>query len=117
MGIFNDWNQMIDNLTEETAPAFQEEYYTKEEQVYKDILAAPDEVISGKLSDLAEKYGFSNPMFAGFMEGINDSLKNSYDLPKLKINSAIKLVVDFEKLYFNMLEAKATWLYQLPHSG
>ena len=114
MGIFNDWNQMIDKLDEQTAPAFQEEYYTKEEKVYKDILAKPEEVISGKLSDLAERYAFTNPMFAGFMEGINDSLKTSYDLPKLKINSAIKLDVDFEKLYFNMLEAKASWLYQLP---
>ena len=35
------------------------------------------------------------------------------NVEKLKEDSKIKLDVDLEKLYFNMLEAKAKWLYTL----
>ncbi|MFR4008876.1 MAG: SEC-C metal-binding domain-containing protein [Christensenellales bacterium] len=52
-------------------------------------------------------------IFAGFMDGINDSLNHPYDLEKLTEDSEIVLDVDFEKLYFNMLAAKAPWLYEL----
>ena len=29
-------------------------------------------------------------------------------------NTAVKIEIDPEKLYYNMVEAKATWLYELP---
>ncbi len=50
----------------------------------------------------------------GFLDGINDSLTDSLDLDKIEESSNISLKIDFEKLYFNMLEAKADYLYNLP---
>ncbi len=50
----------------------------------------------------------------GFLDGINDSLTNTLDLDKIEESSNISLKIDFEKLYFNMLEAKADYLYNLP---
>ena len=50
----------------------------------------------------------------GFVDGINDSLNNSYDLETLDENTELILDVNLEKLYFNMLEAKANYLYTLP---
>ena len=47
------------------------------------------------------------------MDGINTSLEKEVDLDKLKESSSVSLKVDFEKLYYNMLEAKAKWLYTL----
>ena len=51
--------------------------------------------------------------FLGFLDGINTSLKQELDLESLESSTAISLDVDFEKLYFNMLDAKADWLYRL----
>ena len=51
--------------------------------------------------------------FLGFLDGINTSLKQELDLESLESSTAISLDVDFEKLYFNMLDAKADWLYHL----
>ena len=36
------------------------------------------------------------------------------DLDLLTEDSNIKLEIDFEKLFYNMLDAKAHWLYNLP---
>ena len=51
--------------------------------------------------------------FIGFLDGINTSLKQELDLESLESGTVISLDVDFEKLYFNMLDAKADWLYHL----
>ena len=51
--------------------------------------------------------------FTGFLDGINSSLTEELDLENLTEESNIKLSIDFEKLYYNMLAAKADWLYNL----
>jgi uncharacterized protein YecA (UPF0149 family) len=50
----------------------------------------------------------------GFLDGINDSLKEALKLEELDEASSIALDIDLEKLYYNMLAAKAEWLYSLP---
>ena len=50
----------------------------------------------------------------GFIDGVNSSLKTEIDTKNLKEDSLVKLDVDYEKLYYNMLDAKAEWLYSLP---
>ena len=52
--------------------------------------------------------------FTGFLDGINTSLKKELDLESIKPTTKLSLEVDLEKLYFNMLNAKADWLYNLP---
>lgn len=51
----------------------------------------------------------------GFLDGINESLKG-YENPieTMDENTAVKIEIDPEKLYYNMVEAKATWLYSFP---
>lgn len=68
---------------------------------------------SGELSGLAETFGMDEVTFIGFLDGINTSLKQEIDLESLESSTVISLDVDFEKLYFNMLDAKADWLYHL----
>ena len=50
----------------------------------------------------------------GFIDGINDSLKNQYDLETLEADSKLELDINLETLYYNMLDAKAEYLYTLP---
>ena len=66
------------------------------------------------MEELAKEFGMETVVFCGFMDGINESLKSGYDVEALEETSEVKLDVDFEKLYYNMLEAKAKWLYTLP---
>lgn len=51
--------------------------------------------------------------FVGFLDGINSSLKKEIKLDSLKSGSKVTLDIDFEKLYYNMLDCKAEWLYTL----
>ena len=50
----------------------------------------------------------------GFIDGINDSLKNQYDLETLEADTKLELDINLETLYYNMLDAKAEYLYTLP---
>ena len=111
--LYDQWDEMINNLPDDEKEAFGNQYYDLEQAVYEAILQEPESTISGTFEELAERFGFDQVWFAGFMDGINESLKKSYDLKKLKPKSAISLDVDFEKLYFNMLDAGATWLSSL----
>ena len=50
----------------------------------------------------------------GFIDGINDSLIQSIVLEETEADTVIDCKIDFERLYFNMLDAKADYLYELP---
>ena len=51
----------------------------------------------------------------GFLDGINDSLKGYQNpIDTMEEDTAVKIEIDPEKLYYNMVEAKADWLYNLP---
>ena len=113
MSLYSDWRNYLENLTDDQAEGFQHDYYEQEEKLYQKLLAQYPEKIEGTFQELTEKYEFKPMIFAGFMDGINDSLNNPYKLEDLKEDTKIVLDVDFEKLYANMLEAKAPRLYNL----
>jgi uncharacterized protein YchJ len=53
-------------------------------------------------------------IFAGFLDGIQTSLETRIDLTDLAEDTDLEFLIDFEKLYWNMNDAKAEWLYNLP---
>ena len=83
-------------------------------EIYKDLLAKHTEAQKTTVAEFAKKYDTTEEFIMGFVDGINESLKNTYDLETLTANDEITLDIDLEKLYFNMLEAKAEYLYNLP---
>ena len=52
--------------------------------------------------------------FAGFLDGISTSLESEMDLESLEESSEVDAVIVWDKLYYNMLNAKADWLYNIP---
>jgi uncharacterized protein YecA (UPF0149 family) len=116
MSLFENWRSTAYNSEqdEKEQKKFWEDYFEKEESVYEKLLSNPKEVVEGTVKELAEKYGLDTEMFIGFMDGINDSLINQMELESMEESSNVKLEIDFEKLYYNMLAAKAEWLYSLP---
>ncbi|WP_202709963.1 SEC-C metal-binding domain-containing protein [Sporosalibacterium faouarense] len=115
MSLFEEWKELAySERTEEEYNKFWSEYLPKEQSNYETILENKDEVIEGTLKELAEKFDMDSTTFTGFLDGINTSLTEELDIDNLTEESIIKLSVDFEKLYYNMLDAKADWLYSLP---
>ncbi|MGI6161172.1 MAG: SEC-C metal-binding domain-containing protein [Christensenellales bacterium] len=114
MSVYSKWTELaqIERAPKEHKE-FWQSYFDAEQGVYEKLLEQHQTVVSGKLSELAERFEMDIVIFTGFMDGINTSLKKEYDLEKLKESTAISLDLDFEKLYYNMLEAKAEWLYNL----
>jgi SEC-C domain protein len=89
-------------------------YFLIEKGIYEQILAEPDKVISCTVAELADKYGTDIETITGFLDGINDSLKEANLIETMEESTPIKIEIDPEKLYYNMVEAKADWLYNLP---
>ena len=52
-------------------------YFNIEKNIYEQLLENPDEIVSGTVKELAEKYGQDVMTMVGFLDGINDSLKGS----------------------------------------
>lgn len=77
-------------------------------------MAQPSDIVKGTVKELAEKYNMELKYMVGFLDGINDSLKEPNPIEDMTEDTEIKLDIDLEKLYYNMVEAKADWLYELP---
>jgi hypothetical protein len=114
MGLYKQWKKTVDELeTPQQQNAFWTEYFDKEKENYRRILEKRIEKLGGKLKDLAGEFGMDPVIFAGFLDGINTSLKEELDLDSLDEETELTVEIDFEKLYWNMHEAKAHWLYNL----
>ncbi|MCC8139718.1 MAG: SEC-C domain-containing protein [Lachnospiraceae bacterium] len=93
---------------------FWDDYFLLEKGVYEQLLAEPDVEVKGTVKELAEKYKLSVLEMAGFLDGINDSLVEPNPIEEMEEDTVVSLKFDKEKLYKNMVEAKADWLYELP---
>ena len=85
-----------------------------EKSVYEKLLTNSDEVEEGKVKELEEKYNLTTLEMAGFLDGINDSLVTPNPIAQMEEDTNVSLAFDTEKLYKNMVDAKADWLYELP---
>ena len=90
-------------------------YFTIENRIYEQILTNPATDDSDTVKELADKYPTEVLIMTGFLDGINESLKG-YENPieTMDENTQVKIEIDPQKLYYNMVEAKAEWLYTLP---
>lgn len=91
-----------------------EEYFLLEKGIYKELLKNPDEAVSGTVKELTEKYNVSVFIMTGFLDGIQESLRQPNPIEEMDEDTLVSLDFDNEKLYKNMVDAKADWLYNLP---
>ena len=116
MAILQDWQKIAynENASQGELQKFWQRYFLLEKGVYEKLLTNPDEKVEGTVKELADKYGLTILEMAGFLDGINDSLVNDNPIETMDENTRVNLVFDKEKLYKNMVDAKADWLYELP---
>ncbi|TCT15582.1 SEC-C motif-containing protein [Natranaerovirga pectinivora] len=114
MSLYTEWQDYAGaERSEEEYNEFWEAYFSQEQAVYDNLLQNNISTLEGTLAELAKKYDMDHITFIGFLDGINTSLTEAVDLDSLTEDSALNLTIDFEKLYFNMLDAKASWLFNL----
>ncbi len=89
------------------------DYFAKEKDIYEQLLENPDEEVKGTVASLAEKYGIDIMTMTGFLDGINDSLKEPNPIEEMEEDTEVSLAFDKERLYKNMVGAEADWLYNL----
>ena len=115
MSLYKNWTDMVvEYVKTKGEKAFWEEYGKIETNIYKDLLSNHKEVKKTTINNLAKEQNTTEEFVMGFVDGINDSLKVPYDLETIDGNTELVLAIDFEKLYFNMLDAKADYLFNLP---
>ncbi|MBP3217084.1 MAG: SEC-C domain-containing protein [Lachnospiraceae bacterium] len=90
------------------------DYFNKEKEIYAQLLENPDEEVKGTVKELAERFDTSIEYMVGFLDGINDSLKEKNPIEDtLAEDTVVSLAFEKELLYKNMVAADADWLYGL----
>lgn len=114
MSLYNQWQQLAQQENDqEKVNEFWKNYCQLEQGIYEEILSKKQNSWEGTVAELAEGFNVTPVYLTGFLDGINESLEESVDLEGLEEGSSVALNINFEKLYFNMLAAKADWLYNL----
>lgn len=90
-----------------------DKYFEEEKNIYAQLLKNPDEAVKGTVKELAEKYGVTVMTMTGFLDGINDSLKEKNPIEEMEEDTVVNLGFEKELLYKNMVAASADWLYNL----
>ena len=88
-------------------------YFQSEKEIYATILKTPNEVVKGSVKELAEKFDVNILTMTGFLDGINESLKEENPIEEMEEDTQVQLGFDAELLYKNMVAAGADWLYEL----
>lgn len=114
MTLYEQWKELIENQTEESFQEFWDEYSGAETKLYSAILDDPTKKIEGTLGELAAEHDIRPVIYMGFLDGINSSLKQGNDFENFDEKSQVKIEIEPETLFYNMLAAGADYLYGLP---
>ena len=116
MALLDEWKAIAyDNKQDRYhLEKFWDDYFKKEKDVYAILLKEPEKVYKGTVHELAEQFGLTDLEMAGFLDGIQESLKEENPIDTMEADTEVQLGYDLEKLYRNMVDAKADWLYNLP---
>lgn len=116
MGLLKQWRDVAysQQADKSKLQKFWASYFVIEKGIYEKLLENPDEVVRGTVKELADKYEVDVMTMAGFLDGINDSLKVKNPIDEMEEDTEVNLGFDKELLYKNMVDAKADWLYELP---
>ena len=114
--LLEQWRQVAydQNADKGKLQKFWADYFNIEKEIYEQLLSDPDVQVTGTVKELADKYGQSVMTMTGFLDGINDSLTEPNPIETMDEDTQVSLAFDKEKLYKNMVDAKADWLYNLP---
>lgn len=115
MSLLQEWRDYAyaKDMNGREGQLFWANYFNKEKEVYKILLANADKVYEGTVASLAKEFNLELNYMVGFLDGINDSLVTPNPIEEMDQDTKVSLAFEKEKLYQNMVEAQADWLYEL----
>ena len=115
MGLLQEWREYAYGveLNSKEGKAIWDKYFEQEKAIYQQLLAAPEKVVSGTVQELADKYGMELNYMVGFLDGINESLKEPNPIEEMEADWVVNLPIDLESLFYHMVDAGADCLYEL----
>ena len=81
-------------------------YFQIEKEIYEQLLSNPDEEVKGTVKELAEKYGQEVLTMVGFLDGIDESLKEPNPIETMDEDTVVKLLHLIKRSFIR------TWLQQ-----
>ena len=103
-GLLQDWREYAYGveINSKAGKAIWDKYFKEEKAVYESLLSNPSDIVSGTVKELADKYNMELNYMVGFLDGINDSLKEPNPIEDMTADTVVKLDIDLEKLYYSM---------------
>ncbi len=114
MSLYENWAQMAYTKEGSAEPTLWDEYLPLEQKIYEELLTNKITKIEGTLLELSKRYNMSLEFVCGFLDGINEVIKEPQDINQLTEESDVCVEFEFESLYRKMIEYKAEHLYSLP---
>ena len=115
MGLLQQWRDTAYSQTDKKVlQKFWTDYFMIEKGIYEKLLSEPDVKVKGTVKELAAKYEIPVMTMVGFLDGIDESLIVPNPIEEMDEDTEVNLIFDKEKLYKNIVDAKADWLYGLP---
>ena len=116
MGLLQQWRDTAysQQTDKKVLQKFWTDYFMIEKGIYEKLLSEPDVKVKGTVKELAAKYEIPVMTMVGFLDGIDESLIVPNPIEEMDEDTEVNLIFDQEKLYKNMVDAKADWLYGLP---
>ena len=98
MSLMQQWEDMVSvfNNNAQAQQKFWTDYYLQEKGVYEKLLEEPVEAISGTVQELADKFEMDVVLFGGFLDGINESLKEPNPVDTIEADSQVTIDIDLE---------------------
>ena len=116
MGLLQQWRDTAysQQTDKKVLQKFWTDYFMIEKGIYEKLLSEPDVKVKGTVKELVAKYEIPVMTMVGFLDGIDESLIVPNPIEEMDEDTEVNLIFDKEKLYKNMVDAKADWLYGLP---
>jgi hypothetical protein len=114
MNLYESWQSMLEQQTDQSFEDFWNAYSDTEIKAYTHLLKTPNQPMEGIFREWVSLFDTRPELLMGFLDGIQGSLRHPFSLEDVTEDSRIKLDADLEKLYFNMMKAEAEHLYSLP---
>lgn len=113
MSLYSKWQDKLDSMSQEELNKYLTDYYDKEKMAYSQIIGNKEEKVEGSVFELAERFSFEDYELLAFIEGMNESVKESFNVEEATDETHVSLEIIWGNLYKNMHKARADWLYNL----
>ena len=114
MALHDAWKRVAFDPQGQAVKHVWDEYLAKEKKVYKEILSQKLTLIEGTMEELSSRFGLNTTHMAAFVDGIHEAVDDLPPINEIEADTAIKMEIDFKRLFKQMVEYKAKELYSLP---